>query len=866
MYSSIPPQLRSSGLFCCWRYDQRKGKPTKVPYDPVSRTPAKSNDPTTFADFETACSASRSYNGLGIGIFNGVSAIDLDDCITESGKLTDTAAEIVKLMHSYTEYSPSGKGLHILFTVGNFSYDKDRYYVMNRKSGIEVYVHGATNKYLTVTGRQMGNYPYGDRTKELTQLLERFMVRPNCGENGVNGANPLKGGSSPTLHRKTPSQYNDSLGLSDDELLERAFRARNGQHFQQLWSGDTSAYGSHSEADFALCSNLAFWTQCRAEQMDRLFRQSGLMRPKWDAPRSGSTYGRITIQRSIQYCREIFTPRPNAPPEYSIPMPIAPPEYNIPFPDVPPEFDAPFPDAPPEFDAPPPLSEQESTIPPPPTAPPQVNTTPQAPKFQPFSPLQMEANQLPSFPLEALPQVIHDYIAALSVHTQTSVDMAASIALGALAVCVQGKYVVEGKAGYTEPLSLYVVVIASPGERKSAVMQEVVGPIRRYEKLMNERLEPELRENRTKRKELQRQISRLEKRLERTEDNEMELELRHCEYQLEDFPELKPVRYYADDCTPEALTSLLCANNGIFSVLSSEGGIFDILAGRYNRKPNLETWLKGHCGDEIRVDRRGREPEYIPRPTLSAVLTVQPSVLSEIMGNDTMEGRGLLARFLYCSPPSLIGKRSFLTPPIPEGTAASYELLLHQLMELPCCESPALLRLSSEAQRSFSDFFLDHERYLNQGGRAISDWAAKYTGAVLRIAGLLHLAQGNSTLEISCNTLRSAITIGRYFLNHAEFAYTQIAADLSIQQAQLVIAKLKELGKDVVRHYDLFRVCRGKFFHSAQDIDPTLELLQEHGYLRLEEAPATGRTGRKPGVQIVLNPVAFSSEEAFTPF
>ena len=118
MYSSIPPQLRSSGLFCCWRYDQRKGKPTKVPYDPMTGAPAKSNDPTTFADFETACSASRSYNGLGIGIFNGVSAIDLDDCITESGQLTDTATEIVKLMHSYTEYSPSGKGLHILFTVG----------------------------------------------------------------------------------------------------------------------------------------------------------------------------------------------------------------------------------------------------------------------------------------------------------------------------------------------------------------------------------------------------------------------------------------------------------------------------------------------------------------------------------------------------------------------------------------------------------------------------------------------------------------------------------------------------------------------------------------------------------------------------
>lgn len=826
MYPSLPPQLKRSGLFCCWRCEQRKGRPTKVPYDPISGLPAKSNDPSTFCDFETACCASTAYSGIGIGIFNGVSAIDLDDCVTDTGELTDTADEIVKLMHSYTEYSPSGKGVHILFSVEDFFYDKERYYVMNYGSGIEVYVNGTTSKYLTVTGRQLGNYPYGERTHELKQLLEQFMVRKNRGENGVNGANTGRNGCAPKTQRRTPAACNRLSLLSDDELLEKASQAKNGQQFQRLWAGDTSDYGSHSEADFALCSRLAFWTQCNAGQIDRLFRQSGLMRPKWDTSRVGSTYGAVTIQQAIQYCRDVYTPRPNAPP------------------DVPPEFD---------------------TLPPP-VAPPPIIPAPSEQKFQPFVPLQVEASQLPTFPLETLPQVIHDYIAALAIHTQTSVDMAAAIALGALAVCVQGKYVVEGKAGYTEPLNLYVVVIASPGERKSAVMQEVVGPIRRYEKQVNEQMAPTLRENQAKRKDLQRQITRLEKRLERTADPELELELKDCEYQLEDLPELKSVRYYADDCTPEALTSLLCANNGIFSVLSTEGGIFDILAGRYNRKPNLETWLKGHCGDEIRVDRRGREPEYIPRPTLSAVLTVQPSVLSEIMSNNTMEGRGLLARFLYCTPPSLIGRRSFLTPPVPQSTAASYELLIQHLMELPTGECPSVLILSSDAQRSFSDFFLEHEKYLKEGGRAISDWAAKYPGAVLRIAGLLHLAQGNSSLEISYQTLRSAITIGRYFLLHAEFAYTQIATDLGIQQALLVIAKLKELGKDTVRHYDLFRVCRGKFFHSASDIDPTLELLQEHGYLRLEEAPSNGRTGRKPGMQVVLNPVAFAPKEAFTPF
>ena len=83
----------------------------------------------------------------------------------------------------------------------------------------------------------------------------------------------------------------------------------------------------------------------------------------------------------------------------------------------------------------------------------------------------------------------------------------------------------------------------------------------------------------------------------------MELELQQLEGQLADMPELKPVRFFADDCSSEALTSLLANNGGILSVISSEGGIFDIMAGRYSSKTNIDVWLKGHCGDPIYVDR-----------------------------------------------------------------------------------------------------------------------------------------------------------------------------------------------------------------------------------------------------------------------
>ena len=91
--------------------------------------------------------------------------------------------------------------------------------------------------------------------------------------------------------------------------------------------------------------------------------------------------------------------------------------------------------------------------------------------------------------------------------------------------------------------------------------------------------------------------------------------------------EIPPLpRILADDVTPEACASLLVEQDGRLAVISAEGGIFDIMAGRYSgHVPVLDVWLKGHSGDPLRVDRKGREPEYVERPALTLSLMVQPS-------------------------------------------------------------------------------------------------------------------------------------------------------------------------------------------------------------------------------------------------
>lgn len=289
---NLPTALRKDGLFCCWRYEQRGNKTTKVPYNPRTDVKAKSTDPGTFAPLTVAEMVQDHYDGLGVGIFGALGAIDIDHCISEAGEISEAAVDIMQTMDAYTEYSPSGHGLRILFTAAGFQYDKARYYINNQKAGIEVYIAGCTNKFVTVTGAAitpgMDLIERGDR---LAAVLDRYMVRPK---------RPTEAPPAPPV---------DALDIEDAELIARAKRSRNGAAFAELWAGALKGYNSHSEADIALCNMLAFWTNRDAARMDKLFRQSGLMREKWDRPQSGSTYGAITIQNAIETAHGGYDPQ-----------------------------------------------------------------------------------------------------------------------------------------------------------------------------------------------------------------------------------------------------------------------------------------------------------------------------------------------------------------------------------------------------------------------------------------------------------------------------------------------------------------------------------------------------------------------------
>ena len=132
-------------------------------------------------------------------------------------------------------------------------------------------------------------------------------------------------------------------------------------------------------------------------------------------------------------------------------------------------------------------------------------------------------------------------------------------------------------------------------------------------------------------------------------------------------------RLFADDCTPEQLASLLHKHDRI-GIVTAEGGVFGQMAGMYNRSQYLplDVYLKGHAGDELIVDRVNREPIVIPSPSLALGLAVQPDVVMGLFHQRTFRRRGLLARFLFSMPKSLLGSRDSNALPVPKKDSDGY--------------------------------------------------------------------------------------------------------------------------------------------------------------------------------------------------
>jgi len=298
-YANIPDELTEKDRWVCWKVEERNDEPTKIPVDAHTGGFAKSNDEGTWASFDQAVDYYETHDEVaGIGFMfsrdGRYAGVDLDKCVNpESGDIEDWARDIVERLESYTEFSPSGTGLHVIVE-GIVPPDG------SRSGNVEMYDE---TRYFTFTGDVgMGAPKSVEKRVGALKDVHADYIQDEEGddENATHGAHD--GGSGGDTSE--PS----TVDLEDEELIEKAKNAENGDKFDALWKGDTSGYDSHSEADEALCCLLAFWTRGDEEKIDELFRQSGLMRPKWDEDRGSQTYGELTIDNALSQVDESYDP------------------------------------------------------------------------------------------------------------------------------------------------------------------------------------------------------------------------------------------------------------------------------------------------------------------------------------------------------------------------------------------------------------------------------------------------------------------------------------------------------------------------------------------------------------------------------
>ena len=295
--ATVPHALRGSQAWVGWRFLHDGERWTKVPFDPRTGQRASCADPATWAPFEDAVTAYShgGYDGIGLQLTRPFVGVDLDGCRRPgTGQLTPWAVEVVHDLATYTEISPSERGLHLIAT-GTLPGGWRRL----RDPHIEAYDSG---RFFTVSGQHLAGTPLSvlDRADALAVWHTR-----------LDGQRPQATATSQAPVPQGPRPWHSSQTLPDLQLLAKATRAANGATFERLWYGAWDGpYPSQSEADLALCALLAFWTGRDAARIDQLFRLSGLYRVKWDVKHfaDGRTYGERTVAMAVATALSVWSP------------------------------------------------------------------------------------------------------------------------------------------------------------------------------------------------------------------------------------------------------------------------------------------------------------------------------------------------------------------------------------------------------------------------------------------------------------------------------------------------------------------------------------------------------------------------------
>lgn len=448
-------------------------------------------------------------------------------------------------------------------------------------------------------------------------------------------------------------------------------------------------------------------------------------------------------------------------------------------------------------------------------------------EWPPVQPI-VGADEPVPFPEGVLPTWLERFARAQAEETEVPVDMTAMLALAVVSAALQGRLAVRF-GGWVEPVCLYTAIVMDSGERKSSVFNSLTAPLRDLEEEIADIEARTLAENAEQERDLERRIAAKDKEIEKqtalvskiaaedgvTSDNyrkeAADLDTKRVEYtdlleMQRRFVKLYETQLISSDLTPEACSKILSEQrHSALAVMSSEGGVFEVLSGmRYNVSSNLDVFLKGHSGDDVVINRVGREVERVKRAILTLGLMVQPMVLEELGSKKAMAGKGLLARFAYSVPQSRLGYRQVLTEPVSEAIRNDFHESIQSIGKAAYdADEVVVARLSEEAFAKFLRFqkedveLLFREDHPSLGNiSTMREWVGKFAGLVFRISAL-HAAgrvRGLPTV-IEEEDIDAGLSAVPYLIDHAYRAHSLmgLVPDSGFHRQLLLFLKKKNM-------------------------------------------------------------------------
>lgn len=475
----------------------------------------------------------------------------------------------------------------------------------------------------------------------------------------------------------------------------------------------------------------------------------------------------------------------------------------------------------------------------------------------------LEKIALPKFPSDCLPDSLRGYVESVAECRQVPVDLPAMLALAVGATAGARKYRVYIGESHNEPLNLWTVSALPPGSRKTDVFEDLVMPIYIEQTRRIQDARPAI--------EAAKALQKLhEKRMEHVlnqavkEKNSGKREDLETEYSAMGQTGIKvpayPCLVASGDTTPEAAAALLEEQRGRIAIMDTEGGLFSMIAGRYDSKgeTNLDVWLKMHSGDELSIHRKNRPPIEVPKPAGTIAITVQPAVIKDLATKADFKARGLLGRFLYAIPESLVGTRFYQNRHVDQAAKDTYLAAIKRIFEQPEAEprdgndkAPHhRLYIRGEALEIWTEFYNDLETRQARGGdlESITDWASKCAAAIARIAGVFHIIEtgGDPTQdEISVETMVRAYEIGRtHLIDHAKAAYGLMNMTADSHLARDIIKWIAAKSKQTFTIRDFWVDNRNKMKNTEEGL-PAFEILEDQGIVReIHEKEAAGRRAK----------------------